>query len=444
MTKVARKHTGGNPLFAFSVFLDRMMRKVPEGQVLGLFLMQVDQNSRIATSFGRKYTRRFCRMYASRLRKYLPKGAVVIEMPERRFGIALIRSSVPDVVDTGRALMDKVEPRLQIGSEKFSVDVRMGIALYPTHCDDGESLFRRGELALRQAQESQIPMEIYEPDASSFQKALWMFETELKQAINQGILEVYYQPKYEISERRVCGAEALVRWKTQQGRMMPAAEFVPAAERSGAIIPLTWLVFDQVMNSASKFEGLPRPFSISINVPPQALIEPQFFEKLTAVKIELARYDMSLVVELTEDGLMQTDSASIEVLERIRGLGVGLAIDDFGKGYSSLNYLRQIPASELKIDQEFVRSIALDEKDRHIVKTAIELAAAFSMDSVAEGVDNEEALQILEELGCKVIQGYFLARPMSMDALREWILGPAADRFANAFDRAPAKAQQYS
>jgi EAL domain-containing protein (putative c-di-GMP-specific phosphodiesterase class I) len=406
---------------ALMTFLDRFLTRVPEHHVAGIFLIQVDQHNRIGTSFDRTYVRRFCKQYASKLKTYLPKGTVIVQLPERRFAVALIRSSVIEAIEVGRSVIDRVEPRMQIGTEKFSVDVLMGAALAPTHGRDGESLARRAELALRQARENGTTFEVYEADASTHQRALWKFETELKQAIRNGQLEVHYQPKYSIKLERICGAEALVRWRDGEGRLMPAGEFVPAAERSGVIVPLTWAVFEQVTKEAYRLADVEKPFSLALNVPAQALADASFFARLKTIKIELARHDLGLIVELTEDGLLQTDAASLDVLHRIRNLGVGLAIDDFGKGYSSLNYLRQIPASELKIDMDFVVRMLRSDKDRHIVKTAIELANAFEMQSVAEGVDSEACIRVLAELGCDSAQGYFISRPKDIHALQEWL-----------------------
>jgi EAL domain-containing protein (putative c-di-GMP-specific phosphodiesterase class I) len=401
-------------------FLDRFLAQVPSGHVAALFLIQVDQQNRIGTSFDRTYVRRFCQQYAAKLRNFLPKGTVVVQLPERRFAVMLIRSSVLEAVDVGRSVIDRVEPRMQIGSEKFSVDVRIGVALSPTHADDGESLARRAELALKQAKDAGSTFEVYEPDASQYQRVLWRFETDLKQAIRDGQLEVHFQPKYSIQLGRITGAEALVRWRDQEGRMMPAAEFVPAAERAGVIVPMTWAVFDEVARCAPRLAQIDKPFTVAVNVPAQSLGDRSFFDRLKALKLEFERNEIGLIIELTEDGLLQTDAASLEALHRIRSLGVGLAIDDFGKGYSSLNYLRQIPATELKIDRDFIERILDSDKDRHIVRTAIELARAFGMQSVAEGVDSEPCLRELAALGCVAAQGFLIARPKDADALRSW------------------------
>ena len=408
--------------------IGRFVGLVQPGQVGGLLLIKLDLHNRIGTSFGRVYTRKFCKGYAQKLRRFLPKGTIVLRLSGRRMAIAIVRPTVTGIVDVARSIMDRVEPRIQLGTEKFTVDVHMGVTLYPTHAEDAETLLRRAELTLQQAVDSGVSMELYEPGASGFQKALWKFETDLKEAIRDGNLEVHLQPKYSLTERRVVGAEALVRWRNQSGDLVPAAEFVPAAERSGAITPLTWVVFDEVAMAAAQMENVPRPFVISVNVPAQVLADKEFFERLAKTRVELMRHQLSLVVELTEDSLMQTDSASLDVLKKIRKNGVGLAIDDFGKGYSSLNYLRQIPANELKVDRDFVRAVSVDEKDKHIVKTAIELAQAFKMQSTAEGVDSLEVLYELAAMKCDVVQGYFIARPMRVEALERWFGSDALSR----------------
>ena len=414
--------------------INRFVLLVQPGQVGGLLLLKLDLHDRIGTSFGRVYTRQFCKGYTQKLRNYLPKGTIVLRLSSRRIAIAIIRATVTEVIDVATNITERVEPRIQLGTEKFTVDVRMGVALYPTHCDDGELLLRRSELALQRAVESGLSFEIYEPGASGFQKALWKFETDLKQAIRDGQLEIHLQPQYSLIERRVIGAEALVRWRNHAGDLVPAAEFVPAAERSGAITPLTWLVLDEVAKAALALDCAPRPFSISINVPAQVLADGEFFQRLAQTRVELKRHQLSLNVELTEDSLMQTDAASLQVLKKIRKNGVGLAIDDFGKGYSSLNYLRQIPATELKVDRDFVRSVAVDKKDRHIVKTAIELAEAFDMKSTAEGVDSLEVLDELATMNCSNVQGYFIARPMKVEALERWFKGDAISRLERTID----------
>ena len=297
----------------------------------------------------------------------------------------------------------------------------LGIAVYPSHADDAATLFRRAELALKEAREKELAFDIYRPDATQQQAALWKFESELQSAVARGQLEVYFQPKVEIASHRVCGVEALVRWRTESGNFVPASDFIPLAESTGAIVPLTWLVFDRIVEQLADWNAIPTPFSVAVNVSPQILTHAEFMTRVKALKAALDERKMQLTIELTEDSLVQSDASSLASIERLRKLGVDLAIDDFGKGYSSLTYLKQIPATEIKIDKRFIGTVAVDETDKQIVKTVIALAHALGMRVVAEGVDSAEAIAAIAELGCEMAQGFYIGRPMRGDLVPEWI-----------------------
>ncbi len=160
---------------------------------------------------------------------------------------------------------------------------------------------------------------------------------------------------------------------------------------------------------------------MAVNVSPQLLTQAEFLTRVKALKAALDERKMDLTIELTEDSLVQSDASSLASIERLRKLGVDLAIDDFGKGYSSLTYLKQIPAAEIKIDKRFIGTVAVDETDKQIVKTVIALAHALGMRVVAEGVDSAEAVQAITELGCEMAQGFFIGRPMRGDLIVDWI-----------------------
>jgi EAL domain-containing protein (putative c-di-GMP-specific phosphodiesterase class I) len=324
-------------------------------------------------------------------------------------------------MDAAIKLTEDHPPQLEVGGDTFLVDVTLGIAVYPSHADDAATLFRRAELALKGARENELSFDIYRPDATSQQAALWKFESELRNAVQQNELEVYFQPKIEIEARRVCGVEALVRWRTQSGRFVPASDFIPLAERSGCIVAITWLVFARIAERVKEWSALPRPLSIAVNVSPQVLSDHEFVPRLKTLKAALDECGFGLTIEITEDRLVQGDASSLASIERVRKLGIDLSIDDFGKGYSSLSYLKQIPATEIKIDKRFIGTISIDEKDQQIVKTVIALAHALGMRVVAEGVDSAEALFVLSSLGCEMAQGFFIGRPMRGDLVPEWL-----------------------
>jgi EAL domain-containing protein (putative c-di-GMP-specific phosphodiesterase class I)/GGDEF domain-containing protein len=402
-------------------FIEQFLRQGQQGRLAALLVGKLDAFNRIATTFGRDRCEKFCSEYAERLREILPPRTPIIRLSERRFAVLLDCDSMSSVLDHAVALTEDHPPEIAIGDDKLFVDVTLGIAVYPSHADDAETLFRRAELAQQEAREKELAFDIYRPDATQQQAALWKFESDLQGAVQRRELEVYFQPKIEIQAHRVCGVEALIRWRTQSGTFVPASDFVPLAERTGAIVPITWLVFDSVVARVAEWSNLPRPFGIAVNISPQILGHPEFITRVKALKAALDECGFGLTIELTEDSLVQGDDSTLASIERVRKLGIDVAIDDFGKGYSSLSYLKQLPAAEIKIDKRFIGTIATDGTDQQIVKTVISLAHALGMRVVAEGVDNAEALAVVAELGCEMAQGFYIGRPMRGDLVADWI-----------------------
>jgi EAL domain-containing protein (putative c-di-GMP-specific phosphodiesterase class I) len=185
-------------------------------------------------------------------------------------------------------------------------------------------------------------------------------------------------------------------------------------------VPLTWLVFDKVAQLVESWPAFESEFKIAINVSARVLDHTDFGPRLDALSQSLAKSNVGLILELTEESLISDYGSALTRLKRIRKSGVELAIDDFGKGYSSLSYLKDIPASEIKIDKTFVTNAPVDEKDRHIIRAAADLAHAFGMRVVGEGVDCLEVMQTLDGLGCELVQGFYIARPMRAELLLEW------------------------
>lgn len=402
-------------------FVEQFLAQGSCGRLTGLLLGQLDTFNRISATFGQQQAESFCADYAQKLRRMLPPSTPVLRLSERRFAVLIPLESMTTIIDVASILAEEHPPQLCVGDDTFLVDVTLGIAVYPTHADDAESLFRRAELALNEARQNDLTFEIYRPDSTQQQAALWKFASDLDQAVQAGNFEVYVQPKVGIADGRVAGAEALVRWRQESGRLISPADFIPFAERSGSVIPISWLVFDRVAALAEGWSSLPAGFTVAINVSAQVLDHTQFRSRLGRLKAALDARDIQLTLELTEESLVKGRNEGSGKLERIRKMGVGLAIDDFGKGYSSLTYLKEIPATEIKIDKQFIGSVASDSKDLHIVKATIDLAHAFGMQVVAEGVDNDQSLRVLAELGCELAQGFYIARPMRADLIVEWV-----------------------
>jgi EAL domain-containing protein (putative c-di-GMP-specific phosphodiesterase class I)/GGDEF domain-containing protein len=425
-------------------FIEQFLRKEQQSRLAGLVLGQLDAFNRIATTFGHEHCEAFCAGYTDRLREVLPPRTPIIRLSERRFALLVDSDSMTAIMDVAVALTECNPPHLEIGGDHFVVDLTLGIAVYPSHADDAATLFRRAELALKEARDKELSFDIYRPDATQQQAALWKFETELQSAVAKGQLEVYYQPKVEIGTQRVCGVEALVRWRTASGNFVPASDFIPLAESNGAIVPLTWLVFDRIVAQLATWAAMPESYSIAVNVSPQILSHPEFTTRVKALKSALDERNVKLTIELTEDSLVQGDASSIASIERLRKLGVDLAIDDFGKGYSSLTYLKQIPATEIKIDKRFIATVAIDNTDRQIVKTIISLAHGLGMRVVAEGIDSADAAATVAGLECDMAQGFYIGRPMRGDLVPEWVAHYAAGalRRSAVIRKLPEKAEK--
>jgi EAL domain-containing protein (putative c-di-GMP-specific phosphodiesterase class I)/GGDEF domain-containing protein len=401
-------------------FIAEFLKRDSPHKLTGLLLARLDAFNRIGATFGEQRAGDFCSDYAQQLRSLLPPNTPVIRLTERRFAVLLALDSMTTIIDIAARLAEEQPPQFRNGDDTLFVDLTLGVAVYPSHADSAETLFRRAELALNEASARDLNFEIYRPEATQQQVALWKFASDLERAVKSGGIEIYLQPKIRVVDGAMVGAEVLIRWRQESGRLILPGEFVPIAERSGSIVPLSWLVFDKVAELVAAWPPFDDEFKIAINVSARVIDHTDFVTRLNSLMQTLSAAGVGLILELTEESLISDYDTALGRLRRIRKAGVELAIDDFGKGYSSLSYLKDIPATEIKIDKSFVSAAPFDEKDRHIIKAATDLAHAFGMRVVAEGVDDSETMQTLESLGCEYAQGFYIARPMRADLLLEW------------------------
>lgn len=402
-------------------FVDQFLNSSPAAKLSGLLLGQLDAFDRVGDTFGREQSEALCAEYTAQLKNTLSKNAAIIRLSERRFAICLALDSAADIVAVAEDLATDLEPSLVIADDTFLIDITIGVALCPTHADNADELFHCAELALKTARDNDLRCAVYQGNTSQQQTVLWRLEAELEQAIRFDRFKVYYQPQLDLGKRRISGCEALVRWRSESGRLILPGSFIPVAERTGYIVPLTWLIFDHVIRNVKNWRQLPRPFSVAINVSPKILHHTEFFERLRKLKAALNNCGAGVILELTEDSLLECRPSLDDKLAHIRKMGVHLAIDDFGKGRSSLSYLKEIAATEVKIDRRFTEAISVDGKDRYIVKAIVDLGRAFGMKVIAEGVDSDEGLRAVSKLGCAAAQGFIIARPMHGDLLTNWI-----------------------
>jgi diguanylate cyclase len=243
---------------------------------------------------------------------------------------------------------------------------------------------------------------------------------ELRQAIEQDELTLHFQPKVDLTGG-LAGVEALVRWRHPQRGVVPPDQFIPLAEHTGLIKPLTRWVLEAALRQCRAWLAGGREIPVAVNVSMHDLHDTGFPNTIAGLLASNGVPARCLRVEITECAIMADPARAQEVLERLRALGIGVAVDDFGTGYSSLAYLKRLPVDELKIDRSFVRHLAEDDNDRAIVRSTIGLAHDLGLNVVAEGVEDQAAWDLLGRFGCDLVQGYFVSRPLPAAELVHWL-----------------------
>jgi EAL domain-containing protein (putative c-di-GMP-specific phosphodiesterase class I) len=243
----------------------------------------------------------------------------------------------------------------------------------------------------------------------------------MRRALDTGEIEVHFQPKVALRDRHVVGVECLVRWEhPTQGQVLPA-DFIAVAEHTGQLGRLTEVVLREGLYRAKGWYEAGRPMSVSVNLSARTLIDPTFPQRVRDLLDQYGVPAALLTLEITEDGMVGEPDRPMSTLRRLHELGVRLAVDDFGTGYSSLSYLRRLPVDEVKIDRSFVQGMASDSGDYAIVRAIVDLTRHFALNVVAEGVENETTVTLLEDVGCKVGQGFLFSRALPFERFEAWL-----------------------
>ncbi|MDH3329158.1 MAG: GGDEF domain-containing phosphodiesterase, partial [Desulfobulbaceae bacterium] len=305
----------------------------------------------------------------------------------------------------------------------LSIDVSIGIALYPDHGKDSDTLLQHADVALYAAKKTSNPCyAVYNADHDEHSMERLMLTVELREAIKNEDIELHYQPKYSLLEGKVCGMEALVRWRRwQEKELMLPASFLPSAEKTGLIRPLTYLIFNKVFEQMSLWNKQGRMIPVSINLSTKVLHDLELPDQVHTLLKKWKIDPTFILLEITESSMMVDPDLAFKIIQDLVSLGLKLSIDDFGTGYSSLALLKRLPGCELKIDQSFIADMDKNLSDMAIVQTSINLARNMELKVVAEGVETKEALDSLIEMECEMAQGYYLCRPVTADEVFEKI-----------------------
>ena len=327
-------------------------------------------------------------------------------------------------VDVGVALADRLyallKRPLSIDGHEVLLEVCMGIAIYPLNGQSAEELISRAAIACRDAAALPGYLQVYQQDRDLAHQRQIQLIRDLRSAASDGQLQLYYQPKMDIRSGHVRQAEALLRWQHPELGMVSPAEFIPLAERTGSMFLLTGWVIEEGIRQLSAWNRKGLHMQLSLNISAEDLHGENL---LMTVERLLKRYQLSaeqLIFEITESTAMRDPEHSLSVLEKLRDGGISLSVDDFGTGYSSLAHLKRLPVQELKIDQSFIRNLDETSEDAVIVRSTIEMSHNLGLKVVAEGVEYQHTLELLERWHCDTAQGYLISRPMDAVAFEAW------------------------
>lgn len=305
----------------------------------------------------------------------------------------------------------------------LTLSASVGIAIYPLHSEDEFDLVRHADVALYSAKRAGTGFAVYDANTDEYTRERLALADELRRGIEDGQLICHYQPQVCLRTGKVVGVESLVRWRHSELGLLPPADFVPLAERTGLIGALTGRVLDDGIAKARAWELRGRPLVVAVNVSVRDVLDPELPCVVGAAVSAAGLRPELLRLEITETQLLSDLDLALRNLQALARLGVRLALDDFGAGYASLGYLRRLPIDQLKIDRSLVAEMAHDNKSASIVKAALILGTDLGLEVIAEGVEDDAIRERLVALGYGLGQGYGLARPMAEAELAAWLRG---------------------
>lgn len=386
-----------------------------------LLLLDLNQFKDINDTFGHATGDKLLQQIGPRLREVVRESDTVARLGGDEFALALPETDRERAGVAAHRVVQALERPLTVDGHPLHVGASVGVAVFPQHGDTPGELLRRADIAMYAAKSSGVSHTLYdEKDDRETLKRLSLV-SELRRALQQGILVIHYQPEVDLATGAVVRVEALARWPHASRGLITPSEFIPAAERSGLITPLTEWVLTTVLRQAREWRRQGIRVPIAVNLSARNLFDAEFAD-LVARLLRAHEGEASwLVFELTESAVMNDAAHGAAMLHRLRDMGIRLAIDDFGTGYSSLAYLQRLPVHDIKIDRSFVGTMLTDIGSQSIVRATIELAHSLGFELVAEGVESDDIAKRLSELGCDVGQGYQFAKPMPVAELEAWL-----------------------
>lgn len=407
------------------LFNDRVEQALAAAQAnkrgCALLLLDLDHFQSINDGLGHTIGDQLLKLVGERLAEVLRSGVTLARLGGDEFGV--LAENCHEVGQAGKlaqGIIERMREPFQFDGHRLFISVSVGISLFPSDALSAEQLLRNADSALYKAKSNgRACYALYTEELTAHAQHRVETAGELRRALEQDELRVFYQPVHDLATGGQVGVEALVRWQHPQRGLVPPGEFIPIAERTGLIAEIDAWVLRQACRQMVRWQGEGRQLAfVAVNISSRLFGQHELYQQVAEVLDDTGLAPALLELEVTESAVMEDPEVALEQLHRLRELGVTLAIDDFGTGYSSLLRLKRLPVQKLKIDQGFVAGLPLDEDDIAIVRVIIALARSMGMQVHAEGIEQAEQASFLLHEQCQLGQGYWFGRPVPAGHLR--------------------------
>ena len=403
-----------------AAFEDIGAGRVPGAAVM---VLDLDEFKSVNDTLGHQQGDRLLCEVGARLTTAVGAAGTVARLGGDEFAVLVPSTADEDhVLRIGRRMLRALEQPVALDGLEVEVGASVGVALAPLHGPDASALLKRADMAMYDAKASPRRLRVYEPELDTSTPRRLTLVSELRTALQNDEIQVHVQPQARSAGREVVSTEALVRWEHPELGWISPEEFIPVAERSGLIGPLTTRVLDEALKACAGWRSAGHDLGIAVNLSARSLHDADLVEEVARL---LRRHDVPphrLTLEVTESSVMADPARAVTLLHQLRDLGVRLSVDDFGTGYSSLSYLKRLPVQEVKIDRSFVAGLREQGDDVAIVRAIVDLGRHLGLEVVAEGVEDSETWDLLASMGCHLVQGYHLARAMPAGDLLPWLV----------------------
>ena len=406
----------------FENTLHELIREASPNKVrFSIIMIGIESLHEIVNVLGHDIGDQLIKLAGEKLVNEIEEVEILARISSDSFAILLTDCDDNNLRDISDKIARMFSEPMTIEGNNIDVFIDMGAACFPAHSENGKLLIQHADVALFKARQTGEKFVIYDHALDQHQNNLSLMG-ELRTGILRKEISLYYQPKVDLVEGRISHVEALVRWEHPERGFMPPDQFIPLAESTGNIHSLTRWVLEEAVRQSSQWAEKNIKLGIAVNISASDLLRGNLKKTMASLVTEY-QVDPSLIVfEITESALMENPDEAVSVLKDLKNLGLQLSIDDYGTGYSSMEYLKRLPVDELKIDKSFVLDIGHNKTDQIIVKSAIELGHDLGLKIIAEGIEDEITFEFLKSKHCDIGQGYYFSKPLTPDQLERWMI----------------------